>query len=41
MSQISINTKNEENQRLKEYIRMEQEKLKEAEKFLYEDKEKF
>jgi hypothetical protein len=41
MSQISINTKNEENERLKEYILMEQEKLNEAKKFLEEDKEKF
>lgn len=41
MSQISINTKNEENERLKEYITMEQEKLDEARKLLEEDKEKF
>lgn len=41
MSQISINTKNEENERLKEYILMEQEKLNEAKKFLEEDREKF
>ena len=41
MSQISINAKTDENQRLKEYIQMEQEKLDEARKFLEEDKEKF
>ena len=41
MSQISINSKTEENERLKEYIQMEQEKLDEAKKFLDEDKEKF
>ena len=41
MSQISINNKKEENERLKEYITMEQEKLEEARKFLSEDKEKF
>jgi hypothetical protein len=41
MSQISINDKKEENERLKEYITMEQEKLDEARKFLAEDKEKF
>ena len=41
MAQISINTKNEENERLKEYITMEQEKLDEARKLLDEDKEKF
>lgn len=41
MSQISINDKKEENERLKEYITMEQEKLDEARKFLSEDKEKF
>lgn len=41
MSQISINAKKEENERLKEYITMEQEKLDEAQKFLQEDKEKF
>lgn len=34
MSQISINAKKEENERLKEYITMEQEKLDEAQKFL-------
>ena len=41
MSQISINDKKEENERLKEYITMEQEKLDEARKFLAEDKDKF
>ena len=41
MSQISINQKKEENERLKEYILMEKEKLDEAKKFLDEDKEKF
>jgi hypothetical protein len=41
MAQISINTKNEENERLREYILMEQDKLTEAKKFLEEDREKF
>ena len=41
MSQISINAKKEENERLKEYITMEQEKLDEGQKFLQEDKERF
>ena len=41
MSQISINAKNEENERLREYITMEQEKLDEGQKFLQEDKERF
>ena len=41
MSQISINQKKEENERLKEYITMEQEKLDEARKFLQEDNVKF
>ena len=41
MSQISINQKKEENERLREYIMMEKEKLDEAKKFLDEDKEKF
>jgi len=41
MSQISINQKKEENERLKEYITMEQEKLDEAKKFLQEDNVKF
>lgn len=41
MAQISINTKTEENERLKEYITMEKEKLDEAKKFLEEDREKF
>ena len=41
MSKISINLKHGENQRLKEYITMEQEKLAEAQKFLKDDKEKF
>lgn len=41
MSEISINAKKEENEKLKEYITMEQEKLEEAQKFLQEDKEKF
>lgn len=41
MSQISINAKKEENERLKEYITMEKEKLDESQKFLQEDKEKF
>ena len=37
MAQISINAKNEENDRLREYITMEQEKLEEAKKILEED----
>lgn len=41
MSQISINTKREENERLKEYITMEQEKLDECKKFLEQDQLKF
>lgn len=41
MSQISINQKKEENERLNEYITMEQEKLDEAKKFQEEDMEKF
>ena len=41
MSQIAINDKTEENQRLKEYITMEQEKIDEARNLLEEDKEKF
>ena len=41
MSQISINAKKEENERLKEYITMEQEKLEESQKFLQEDQAKF
>ena len=41
MSKISINLKHGENDRLKEYITMEQEKLAEAQKFLKDDKEKF
>lgn len=40
-SQISINSKNEENERLQEYISMETEKLEVSYKFLQEDKEKF
>lgn len=41
MSSISINAKNEENDRLKEYIQMEQAKLKESKRFLEEDQKKF
>lgn len=41
MSQISINDKTEETERLKEYIIMEKEKLEEARKTFDEDKEKF
>ena len=41
MSSISINLKHSENERLKEYITMEQEKLAEAQRYLQEDKEKF
>ena len=40
MSQISINAKKEENERLKEYITMEQEKLEESQKFLQEEERK-
>ena len=40
-SQISINLKTEENDRLQEYIAMETEKLEVSYKFLREDKEKF
>ena len=41
MSQININQKMEETERLKEYIIMEQEKLEEAKRNLEEQKEKF
>jgi len=41
MSQIAINQKKEETDRLREYIVMEQEKLLEAKKYLEESKEKF
>ncbi len=41
MSQISINDKSEETERLKEYIIMEQEKLEEAKKTFIEDQDKF
>ena len=41
MSQISINDKTEETERLKEYIIMEKEKLEEAKKTFDEDKDKF
>jgi hypothetical protein len=41
MSQISINDKQEETERLKEYIIMEKEKLDEARKTFEEDKDKF
>ena len=41
MSQISINAKNEENERLIEYIAMEQAKLEESKRFLDEDQKKF
>ena len=40
-SQISINDKNEETERLKEYIIMEKEKLEQAKKTFTEDKDKF
>ena len=40
MAQISINSKNEENERLLEYITMEQEKLAEAKNILEEDNAK-
>jgi hypothetical protein len=41
MSQIAINDKTEETERLKEYIIMEKEKLEEAKKTFDEDKDKF
>lgn len=41
MSKISINLKKDENERLQEYITMEQEKLLESQKFLTDDKERF
>lgn len=41
MSQIAINDKTEETDRLREYIIMEKEKLEEAKKTFEEDKEKF
>lgn len=41
MSQIAINDKTEETERLKEYIIMEREKLEEARKTFDEDKDKF
>lgn len=40
-SQIAINDKTEETERLKEYIIMEKEKLEEAKKTFDEDKDKF
>ena len=40
-SQISINDKNEETERLKEYIIMEKEKLEQAKKTFAEDSDKF
>lgn len=40
-SQISINDKNEETERLKEYIIMEKEKLEQAKKTFAEDRDKF
>lgn len=41
MAQISINTKTEETELLKEYIVMEKEKLEEGKKTFLEDKEKY
>jgi hypothetical protein len=41
ISQIAINDKTEETERLKEYIIMEKEKLEEAKKTFDEDKDKF
>ena len=41
MSQICINDKNEETERLKEYIIMEKEKLEQAKKTFAEDSDKF
>jgi SMC interacting uncharacterized protein involved in chromosome segregation len=41
VSQICINDKTEETERLKEYIIMEREKLEEAKKTFDEDKDKF
>ena len=41
MSQIAINDKTEETDRLREFIIMEKEKLEEAKKTFEEDKEKF
>ena len=41
LSQISINDKNEETERLKEYIIMEKEKLEQAKKTFAEDSDKF
>jgi len=41
VSQIAINDKTEETERLKEYIIMEKEKLEEAKKTFDEDKDKF
>lgn len=41
MSQIAINDKTEETERLKEYIIMEKEKLEEAKKTFDEDRDKF
>lgn len=41
ISQIAINDKSEETERLKEYIIMEREKLEEAKKTFDEDKDKF
>jgi len=40
-SQIAINDKNEETERLKEYIIMEKEKLEQAKKTFAEDSDKF
>ena len=41
ISQICINDKNEETERLKEYIIMEKEKLEQAKKTFAEDSDKF
>ena len=40
-TEIAIKHKTESNDRLRDYITMEQEKLEEAKKFLAEDREKF
>lgn len=41
VSQIAINDKNEETERLKEYIIMEREKLEQAKKTFTEDRDKY
>ena len=41
MAQISINSKTEETELLKEYIVMEKDKLEEGKKTFQEDKEKY